>query len=371
MKGYEALTESNKALARYNDLLAALADKEISSDELTLLAKKWGMTKEAAMSYIQTLIAVSDGKISDDEIVNLAKAWGSTKEQASRYLDFFNALNDGYLSNAEIEKLKTTWGLSSKEVQVYADLITKASDYVLSDKEIEDLKKNWGLTTDEVVAYIRKLGQPVTFSGTLIDPATQATLGWKSALDALLAYQAALAGKGYSGSSSSGGYTYDPAASADANAEAKDAATAAADAAAEAAAAVDEATQAALDAAASVEAIITQITASTTAVTTGANLSPKGKQILADEEARKAALAKQSAQADAYAAGMAAKYGGFVGSSTLNNAATVGTSNSSSGVVVNLVVNGSVSTEQDLVSAVRNGLLATQTNGNSLTLQAV
>jgi hypothetical protein len=38
---------------------------------------------------------------------------------------------------------------------------------------------------------------------------------------------------------------------------------------------------------------------------------------------------------------------------------------------VNLTVNGSVSTQQDLVTAVRNGLLATQTNGNTLTLQAV
>jgi len=375
MKGYEALTESNKALARYNDLLAALADKEISSEELTILAKKWGMTKEAAMSYIQTLIAVSDGKISDDEIVNLAKAWGSTKEQASRYLDFFNALNDGYLSNAEIEKLKTTWGLSSKEVQVYADLITKASDYVLSDKEIEDLKKNWGLTTDEVVAYIRKLGQPVTFSGTLIDPATQATLGWKSALDALLAYQAALAGKGYSGSSgssgSSNGYVFDPAASADANKEAADAAAAAADAAAAVAEANSAATAAALAAA---DAILGTNSGNNYSGDDGiarraaaAGLATKN----AAETARLAALAKQSAQADAYAAGMAAKYGGFVGSSTLNNASGIGTSNSSSPVVVNLTVNGSVTTENDLVATVRQGLLRGQYNGQSLTLEAV
>jgi hypothetical protein len=160
-------------------------------------------------------------------------------------------------------------------------------------------------------------------------------------------------------------------ASADANAEAKDAAAAAADAASEAAAAVDEATQAALDAATAVEAIVAQIAATVSGTASTSSLSPKGQKILADEKARIAALDKQSQQAEAYAAGMAAKYGGFVGSSTLNNASTLGTSNSSSGVTVNLTVNGSVSTEQDLVSAVRNGLLATQTNGNSLTLQAV
>jgi archaellum component FlaF (FlaF/FlaG flagellin family) len=58
-------------------------------------------------------------------------------------------------------------------------------------------------------------------------------------------------------------------------------------------------------------------------------------------------------------------------SMTMANASSVSGTSSSGAVTVNLVVNGSVSTEQDLVSAVRNGLLATQTNGNGLTLQAV
>jgi hypothetical protein len=58
-------------------------------------------------------------------------------------------------------------------------------------------------------------------------------------------------------------------------------------------------------------------------------------------------------------------------SMTLANASSMGTNSSNSGVIVNLTVNGSVSTEQDLVNTVRNGLLATQTNGNGLTLQAV
>ena len=372
-KNLELQLEANKALARYNDLLAALADSKISSEEVLLLSKKWGMTIDATQSYIQTLLAVADQTISDDEITNLAKAWGTSKDQAARYLDFFNYLNDGKLSDAEIANLQSKWGLTSKEVQIYADLITKASDYVLSDAEITALGKNWGLTTDEVVAYIRKLGQPVTFSGTLIDPGTQATLGWKSALDALLAYQAALAGKGYGGSTGSSGSTfvYDPAASPSANAEAKDAAQAAADAATEAAAATDAATQAALDAANAVETIVAQITATTTGVTTGANLSPKGQQILADEQARLAAVEKQKAQFAAQTAGLAAKYGGYVGSSTIDNAAGIGNTTSGSGVVVNLVVNGSVSTEQDLVQTIRTGLLAAQQNGQGLTLQAV
>jgi len=61
--------------------------------------------------------------------------------------------------------------------------------------------------------------------------------------------------------------------------------------------------------------------------------------------------------------------GKFNSGSLLDNAK--GLMGSGGNTNVYLTVNGSVSTEQDLVSAVRNGLLATQTNGNTLTLQAV
>ena len=372
-KNLELQLEANKALARYNDLLAVLADSKISSEEVLLLSKKWGMTIEATQSYIQTLLAVADKTISDDEVTALAKAWGVSKEQAARYLDFFNALNDGKLSDAEIAKLQTKWGLTSKEVLVYADLITKASDYVLSDAEITALGTNWGLTTKEVIDYITKLGQPVTFSGTLIDPATQATLGWKSALDALLAYQAALSGKGYTAatSSSSSSSSSAAAASADATKEAADAAAAAAEAAAALAAANSAATAAALAAA---DAILGTSSGNNYSGDDGiarraaaAGLATKN----AAETARLAALQKQNDQYAAKAAGLAAKYGGFVGSSTIDNAAGIGNTTSDSGVVVNLTVQGSVTTEQDLVSAVRNGLLRGQYNGQGITLEAV
>jgi len=38
---------------------------------------------------------------------------------------------------------------------------------------------------------------------------------------------------------------------------------------------------------------------------------------------------------------------------------------------INITVQGSVTTEQDLVQTVRNGLLAAQYNGDSITLQAI
>ena len=59
-------------------------------------------------------------------------------------------------------------------------------------------------------------------------------------------------------------------------------------------------------------------------------------------------------------------------SSTMNTASGLNSGNLIAGGSVNVTVNvsGSVSSEQDLVTAVRNGLLATQYNGNAINLQA-
>jgi len=58
-------------------------------------------------------------------------------------------------------------------------------------------------------------------------------------------------------------------------------------------------------------------------------------------------------------------------SSTLTNAKGISGGNLMAAPIVNVTVQGSVSSEQDLVTAVRNGLLATQYNGNQISLQAV
>jgi hypothetical protein len=59
-------------------------------------------------------------------------------------------------------------------------------------------------------------------------------------------------------------------------------------------------------------------------------------------------------------------------SPTMSTASGGGFQNSMAGnVTVNINVEGSVTTEQDLVSAVRDGLLGTQYNGSQITLQAV
>ena len=60
-------------------------------------------------------------------------------------------------------------------------------------------------------------------------------------------------------------------------------------------------------------------------------------------------------------------------SSTMNTAAGINSGNLMAGGSVSVTVNvaGSVTAEEDLVQAVRNGLLATQYNGNQINLQAV
>jgi hypothetical protein len=355
----------NTLSERYKDILAALADAKIDSKDIATLAGKWGVTIEAAKSYIETIFAISDGTVSDEEVTNLAKSWGSTKEQAAKYLDFFTYLNDGILSDAEIEKLRTKWGLTEAQVRQYADFVGVVSDGKLDDSEVKKLMDKWKMTTDQVVAYLYQLGAPVTYNGNLIEPGRLAELAWKSATAALEEYLRKL-GQGTTSSSSSGP-AYDPKASADANKEAADAWAAANDAAAEAAKAESEATKAANAAANKIAALVTTMDLK----------KASGRSYLTDAEMDRVLAASNSPYAPAMNDSAAfaderskfqQKYGI---SPTIATASTIGTSSSNSGVVVNLTVNGSVSTEQDLVSAVRNGLLATQTNGNGLTLQAV
>jgi len=52
LDGMTAQLAANEATARYNDLLAALSDSHISSEEVAVLAKKWGISQDAVVAYI-------------------------------------------------------------------------------------------------------------------------------------------------------------------------------------------------------------------------------------------------------------------------------------------------------------------------------
>lgn len=380
----------NENAQRYTDLLQALADEKLSNQEIELLAKKWGLTVDAAKSYIFTIFAIKDEQISEDEVDKLAKAWGITKAQAAQYLDFFAALNDGKLSDQEIAKLMAKWGLTKDEAKKYADFIYAIGDGKLDDKEIENLKTKWGLTTQQVVDYIIKIGGKVDATGTILSAGDIAALGWTNALNALNAYLAAL-GKSTGGTPSNpvvppivvpvvpkvdgsgiGGSKTDSAASAASAAASKAAADAYAaakakgdmNAAAIAAAGVRPSDLASQESGAiGAASIAAQLKAAEQAAALQANITAMSR-FREKEAADLAASIASQAQLDY---DERSKFR----SMTMANASSISGSSSSAPVTVNLTVNGSVSTENDLVQTIRTGLLAAQQNGQGLTLQAI
>jgi hypothetical protein len=161
LENLSAQLKANEAIKRYTDLLGVVADSRISPEEVIVLSQKWGISKEAVVAYTSAIFAVNDGKITTKEVDALAAQWGVTKGQAQVYLDFFSALNDGKLSDEEINKLATKWGLTNKEVADYA----------------------------------KKISDGVTPSALWPTPGNQAEKSWKDALAALNAYVAASGAK--------------------------------------------------------------------------------------------------------------------------------------------------------------------------------
>lgn len=412
----------NDLAKRYQDILQALADQKIDTKEIAILAKLWEVPVEAVEAYLATLFAVEDATITDDEIVNLAMKWGSTQEQAARYLDFFTYLNDGFLSDAEIEKLKTKWKMTEEQVRMYADFVGIVNDGKLTDAEIVKIQNKWKLTTDQVVDYIKYIGSPVSYSGTLIDPAKAAEIGWLNAIAALERYLALLkAGTGVIVPKNvPGGFVSgsgdDPAVIAAANA----AAAAAAKAAADAAAALAESEEAlnnikeASSAASARDYAIAKLlgdqegmmlaaagvnpstlaaaeggalgAASITAQLRAAEQALQNERIMATyasfkakENAENAAAANAGvlggSMSDAAAdAAERARFRGLqngLASGTVATGAGISGGNLMAAPIINVTVQGSVTSEQDLVTTIRNGLLSQQYNGDSITLQAV
>jgi len=378
----------NDLAKRYQDILTALADQKIDTKEITILAKMWGVPIEAVEAYLATLFAVEDATITDDEIVNLAQKWGSTQAQAAQYLDFYQALNDGMLSDAEIEKLKSKWKLTEEQVRMYADFVGIVNDGKLTDAEIIKIKDKWKLTTDQVVDYIQKIGSPVSYSGTLIDPARAAEIGWLNATAALQRYLDLLKkGTGVvvpnpitppvvvppvvippkTDGSGLGGSRTDSAASA---------AAAAAYAVAKAAGDIDAAAKAA--AGVNPSALASQESGAIGAASIAAQLAAAEAALQVQKNATTLANFKAKEAADLLASQQLGAERDYderfrFNRGTVATASTMNSGNLMAGGSTNITVNvsGSVTSEQDLVQSIRNGLLKTQYNGDSITLQAI
>ncbi len=295
----------NQAVSRYNDLLGVVADQVISSEEVALLAKKWGITQEAVVAYTTAIFATNDAKLSPAEIDLLAKQWGVTKQQAEMYLDFFKAINDGKLDPNEVNTLMT----------------------------------KWGLTNAQVTEYAKKISEGIVPSDLWPSPGNAAAKSWKDALDALNAY---IAG-----------------------------------------------TKAALAATSLV--VPTDVTAKSKAEIAALIKAREGLPISGPNDPR-VIYGGQRIASDGTVSGYNPDMvgmtsggipklaeGGIVKTPTIAMIGEAGAEavvplnrmGSMGGATVNVVINGSVTTEGDLVNAIRNALLQGQNNGQAITKTAI
>ena len=152
--------QNNEAAQKYADIMQALADNQISTQEVAVLADKWGMTSDQVMVYIDRIYAANSTPANNDSILALYQAWGLTKDQAQKYIDFAVALKDQKLDDTEINNLRT----------------------------------KWGMTRAEVVDYAAKVQNGTAFSTSFADPGNMAASSWVSALNAFNAYIAAVNG---------------------------------------------------------------------------------------------------------------------------------------------------------------------------------
>jgi len=163
IKNAEMQMKVNENAQRYADLLQVLSDQTVSSEEVSVLAAKWGVTTGQVLEYIARIYAASTTDLNDGPIVNLLMKWGLTKEEAEKYVDFTRALADEKIDDSEIEELMRKWGMTRAEVLDYATKVQEGSALQAV------LSKFWAM------------------------PGDAAAEAWKRALAALNAYLAALA----------------------------------------------------------------------------------------------------------------------------------------------------------------------------------
>lgn len=126
-KNLEVQMAMNASAQRYADIMAALADNQISTQEIAVLASKWKISSDQVTEYIARIFAANSTPTNDGAILKLYMAWGLTKDEASKYLDFAKALKDEKLDPSEIEKLMGKWGLSRQAVLDYGALVAKGT----------------------------------------------------------------------------------------------------------------------------------------------------------------------------------------------------------------------------------------------------
>lgn len=375
----ESTNAAAESAKRYADILTALGDAKITPAEFELLGAKWGITTNAAQLYVQTIISLADKKVSGADVAALGEDWGVTYEQAAKYLDFFAALNDGTLSDTEINNLIYKWGFTRAEVIKYADAFKAAADGKIDLAEITALAKEWGTTKGAAEAYVAKILEEFGFEEANLDGPISLSEAWVAAYGDADIYKMFVEGSTFE---------FDPSitAGADAAAGAWRSATSDANAYAAAAAAASGIVIKAptfAPGASNDEIVAIAEAAAAAAAAAAAGVAASGA--IADAIAKAAEAAAGGSDSGGFGESlpdylkknlpkfMAA--GGIVTSPTLSMIGEAGPEaviplsqmGSMGGTTINVTVQGSVTSERDLTTMLRNALLMDQSNGSSIT----
>jgi len=150
---------------------------------------------DAIKRYTDLLGVVADSKISPEEVIVLSQKWGISKDAVVAYTSAIFAVNDGKISTREVGALATQWNVTTSQAQMYLEFFAALNDGKLSDDEINKLATKWNLTNKEVADYSKKIADGVTPSALWPAPGDAAAKSWKDALDALNKYVAASGAK--------------------------------------------------------------------------------------------------------------------------------------------------------------------------------
>jgi hypothetical protein len=181
--------------ARLN--LLRQANLQESERVKTILANLAAQLKanDAIARYTDLLGVVADSKISAEEVIVLSQKWGISKDAVIAYTTAIFAVNDGKISTKEVDALAAQWGVTKDQAKIYLDFFAALNDGKLSDEEINKLGKKWNLTNIEVSNYAKQIAEGVTPSDLWPTPGNQAAQSWRNALAALNTYVAATGAK--------------------------------------------------------------------------------------------------------------------------------------------------------------------------------
>jgi hypothetical protein len=281
------------------------------------------LANEAVQRYVDLLGVVADQTISPEEVILLSLKWGISQEAVVAYTTAVFAVNDAKLSTEEIDLLAKQWGVTKQQAEMYLDFFKAINDGKLDQSEVNALMEKWKLTSKEVTDYAKKISDGVTPSDIWPTPGNQAAKSWRDALAALNAYLAAVGVK---------------------------------------------------------------LAPTMPTPTPGPTPGPTPEQITAVAQKIESFTGSAASAFGTLTTEEKAVLGGykpFVGAQTTFSTPTIsgassvglGTSGTGSqlpaGVTINMTVQGSVTSENDLVTSIRNGLLQGQNNGQAIVKSAV